>query len=306
MGSGQSLRPMRDSSAKSDSATRSSAKANSKNIDKQLSKDESTELKKFKILLLGGSECGKTTIFNQMRVLHANGFDDTDKPQYKKRIIDNTIQSLYQLIEFSKTYMDNVERTMNKDFIPTTEDIMHARHRTTGTVELEFKFKKVNFKIVDVGGQRSERKKWIHVFDNIDMLLFIVSLTEFSQKDPEDEKYNRLKQNRNIFQTAVQSNYFRKSAIVLFLNKYDIFQEQLKYTKLEKWFVEYDGPPRDTNILDDASNFIKNYFQKCVPDRNKFFSFVTTATDTNNVDLVFASSVSYIVNQNLKAAGIHE
>lgn len=37
--------------------------------------------------------------------------------------------------------------------------------KTTGIVEVHFTFKNLNFKLFDVGGQRSERKKWIHCFE---------------------------------------------------------------------------------------------------------------------------------------------
>jgi guanine nucleotide-binding protein subunit alpha len=33
----------------------------------------------------------------------------------------------------------------------------------------------------DVGGQRSERKKWIHCFEAVNSIMFCVSLSEYDQ-----------------------------------------------------------------------------------------------------------------------------
>jgi hypothetical protein len=57
-----------------------------------------------------------------------------------------------------------VERIGQKDYIPDVQDILHSRSKTTGITEIEFEYKKTKFRMVDVGGQRSERKKWIHCF----------------------------------------------------------------------------------------------------------------------------------------------
>jgi len=35
--------------------------------------------------------------------------------------------------------------------------------------------------MVDVGGQRSERRKWIHCFENVTSIMFLVALSEFDQ-----------------------------------------------------------------------------------------------------------------------------
>lgn len=48
------------------------------------------------------------------------------------------------------------------------------------------KFLTVNFRVIDVGGQRSERKKWIHCFDNVNAIIFISSLSEYDQTLRED------------------------------------------------------------------------------------------------------------------------
>ncbi len=50
-------------------------------------------------------------------------------------------------------------------WIPTNDDILRSRVRTTGIVENEFEISGNHFRMFDVGGQRNERKKWIHCFD---------------------------------------------------------------------------------------------------------------------------------------------
>ncbi|EJW81779.1 guanine nucleotide-binding protein alpha-6 subunit [Wuchereria bancrofti] len=155
--------------------------------------------------------------------------------------------------------------------------------------------------MIDVGGQRSERRKWIHCFDDVNMVLFVVAMSEFDQADPEDEK-NRMIQSYRIFKTIAQSDYFKNSSIVLFLNKYDIFQEKIRYSSLKKCWPEYGGD----NSVEDCTKYLENQFQRCISNKQKYFAFVTTATDTKNIDLMFSLAVSHIVNQNLKAVGIRE
>lgn len=36
-------------------------------------------------------------------------------------------------------------------------------------------------RMVDVGGQRSERRKWIHCFQNVTSIMFLVALSEYDQ-----------------------------------------------------------------------------------------------------------------------------
>lgn len=72
-------------------------------------------------------------------------------------------------------YMEHLERFVESDFVPNEEDCVMARVRTTGIVTTEFDQpnqdstnewdKTIHWRVIDVGGQRNERKKWIHFFD---------------------------------------------------------------------------------------------------------------------------------------------
>jgi dihydroxyacetone kinase DhaKLM complex PTS-EIIA-like component DhaM len=59
--------------------------------------------------------------------------------------------------------------------------VLHCRARTTGIVETAFQIKKDQFKLMDVGGQRNERKKWIHCFEGVTAVLFVAAISEYDQ-----------------------------------------------------------------------------------------------------------------------------
>ena len=50
----------------------------------------------------------------------------------------------------------------------------------------------VAFSMFDVGGQRSERKKWIHCFENVTSIIFCVALSEYDQVLLEESNQVRL------------------------------------------------------------------------------------------------------------------
>ncbi|CAF4305734.1 unnamed protein product, partial [Rotaria sordida] len=49
--------------------------------------------------------------------------------------------------------------------MPNDDDILGVRIPTTGIISKDFQFFPYHLQIVDVGGQKRERRKWIHCFD---------------------------------------------------------------------------------------------------------------------------------------------
>lgn len=68
-----------------------------------------------------------------------------------------------------------------QDYLPSQQDILLARKPTKGIHEYDFEIKNVPFKMVDVGGQRSERRRWFECFDCVTSILFLVSSSEYDQ-----------------------------------------------------------------------------------------------------------------------------
>jgi guanine nucleotide-binding protein subunit alpha len=82
-----------------------------------------------------------------------------------------------------------------KDYIPSDQDILRARLRTTGITETIFETGPLTYRMFDVGGQRSERKKWIRVFDGVNVVLFLVALSGYDHVLVEDR--NGVSKNRS-------------------------------------------------------------------------------------------------------------
>lgn len=93
----------------------------------------------------------------------------------------------FQLNDSAVYYFSAIDRICKPDYCPTDQDILYSRVRTTGISETVFKVGPLTYKIFDVGGTRSERRKWIHCFENAAAVLFVVGLSEYDQMLHEDE-----------------------------------------------------------------------------------------------------------------------
>lgn len=84
---------------------------------------------------------------------------------------------LYQLNDTANYFFDNIDRFVQPDYTPTIDDVLRVRVRSTGIEEAMFVFDKMIFKVMDVGGQRSERRKWIHCFESVTAVLYTAALS---------------------------------------------------------------------------------------------------------------------------------
>ena len=84
-------------------------------------------------------------------------------------------KSEFQLNDSADYYFNDIDRISTAGYIPTEQDVLRSRVRTTGIVQSDFVIKKVNFLMFDVGGQRNERRKWIHCFDHVNAMVFVAA-----------------------------------------------------------------------------------------------------------------------------------
>jgi hypothetical protein len=220
---------------------------------------------------------------------------------------DKGIQSCYenrsrfQLTDSAAYFFDRVDEVAKKSYVPDTQDLLRCRVRTTGILENEFVIDGNHFKMFDVGGQRNERKKWIHCFEGVTAVLFVAAISEYDQLLYEDDKTNRMTEALNLFEEICNSRWFRETSMILFLNKRDLMAEKLPKIPLNRYFPEYQGGDN----LKAAIDFLRLQFEGRNRSKEKrIYTHVTCATDTGNVQAVFNAVKDIIIKRSLAAAGL--
>jgi len=159
--------------------------------------------------------------------------------------IQATIQhrSKFQLLDSANHFFGKISQIAVDNYLPDDQDILWTRVRTTGIVEHAFSIDGAKFKVFDVGGQRNERKKWIHCFEGVMAVLFVGVLSEYDLVLYEDETMNRLVETLSIFDDICNSKWFTNTAMILFLNKRDLFQAKIQTVPLTVCpaFKDYSG-----------------------------------------------------------------
>jgi len=222
---------------------------------------------------------------------------------WKDKGIRNTFENRakFQLTDNADWYFERIEEICKEGYIPSQGDVLRARVRTTGIVENDFSIEGNKFKMFDVGGQRNERKKWIHCFENVTAVLFVAAISAYDQTLYEDETTNRMVEALNLFEEICNSRWFRDTSMVLFLNKSDLFAEKIKSVPLRICFPEYTGE----NSYEATTTFLINQFEtrNRNPDK-QVYTHITCATNTDNVSAVFNAVKDIIIRRSLNEAGL--
>ncbi|KAJ0880965.1 Guanine nucleotide-binding protein alpha-1 subunit [Helianthus annuus] len=238
---------------------------------------------------------------------------------------DPAIQETYargnelQVPDCADYFMENLQRLSEADYIPTKEDVLHARVRTTGVVEIQFSPVGENkksgevYRLYDVGGQRNERRKWIHLFDGVTAVIFCAAISEYDQTLFEDENKNRMMETKELFEWVLKQKCFEKTSFMLFLNKFDIFEKKVSKVPLNvcEWFKDYQPVSTGKQEVEHAYEFVKKKFEElyyqnvtCDHQDRVFKIYRTTALDQKLVKKTFKLVDETLRRRHLFEAGL--
>lgn len=344
-------------------------------VELELLHERIQDLFKWKVLLLGAGESGKSTVVKQLKLIHKtkltpeelrltaislhinvvdcmkalfnaarkfgysftpeeikledslNSFGEGSRltpemgVEIRRVFKGEAIQKTYQrraefwLLDSFPYYMDNLDRFCEEGFLPTEEDAVMARIRTTGIVVSELEQKlvrsdekdkdkegtlyepdKLQFQVVDVGGQRNERKKWMHCFDDVKAILFIVNLAGYNQVLFEDNSKNRMHEELELFQQVTHNKVFQDTPVFLFLNKKDLFESMVLEVDMKHAFPEYTGGLNLKNALD----FIESQFKARLPPNKTVHVEMVAARHKRDIKAAFEEVKKALYDMNKK------
>lgn len=219
----------------------------------------------------------------------------------------------FQLNDSATYYFSSLPRLASRSYVPTDADILRSRVKTTGITETSFLVGQLTYRLFDVGGQRSERKKWIHCFENVTALVFLVALSEYDQTLYEDSTVNRMQESLTLFDSICNSRWFVKTSIILFLNKIDLFAEKLQHSPLAHYFPDYrgaGGSGRGQQGAEEEYDAACEYFLHRFVSLNQsaaskqIYAHYTCATDTQQIKFVLSAIQDILLQLHLREIGL--
>lgn len=215
-----------------------------------------------------------------------------------------TMRSGMPVQDLLRYFMQQTDRIQEPDYLPTDQDILHSYVPTSsGIVEEIYQVNKIDFRMLDVGRQPTNRKKWLHYFDNVSEVIFVADISEYDQ-------VARLDNAVNMFDEICNSKHFGSNKnLFLFLNKNDLFKEKLTKVpfridgETNQRFTDFKGPhiipgtpsadmtsPEFKAGYNAASKYLVNLFLSRNQERNRIvYSHITCVTDTDNFEMIFGA-----------------
>jgi guanine nucleotide-binding protein subunit alpha len=184
------------------------------------------------------------------------------------------------------------------------QDILRCRARTTGITETVFSLRGHDLHMLDVGGQKSERRKWIHCFQDVTTILFLASLSGYDQCLVEDKDANQMQDAMAIWDSICHSQWFKQTSIILFLNKTDLFEKKVKKSPIKNIFPDYDGEPGSVSQGKDyfRKRFTRLSAKSGRPREREIYVHYTNATDTALLRVVMAAVEDIALRHDLNDA----
>ncbi|ETO16931.1 guanine nucleotide-binding protein alpha-16 subunit, partial [Reticulomyxa filosa] len=194
----------------------------------------------------------------------------------------NEVKAKFQIPDNVEHFLDRIKEIADPNYIPTFNDYVlcfffflkkkkKEKKKSTCYSEEVFFTKthdtEVRFQFIDVGGQRSERRKWMKfVKEELDCVVFVIGMSDYDLKCFEDNQTKRLDEALAMFTELATTQFFDRKSLIIFFNKFDLFEEKLTKVSFKVAFSDIrDEEAQDPKLV---CKFFKQKFLDIL-DNNK-------------------------------------
>ncbi|THG96324.1 hypothetical protein EW145_g7799, partial [Phellinidium pouzarii] len=209
-------------------------------------------------------------------------------------------------------FLNDLERITSLKYMPSDNDVLKARLKTVGVSEYKFEMETAagresgtEWRIVDVGGSRSQRREETSTVVSGTLLTLALTLLSLLSPRPTQQHGSRSSMTEDsvlLWKMICSNKLLANVELVLFLNKCDILDKKLKTgVQLSKYVRSFQDRPNE-------SETVQKYFRakfaaiqrEYSPNPRKFYGFCTSVTDITTTSGILASVRDMVVREHLK------
>jgi guanine nucleotide-binding protein G(i) subunit alpha len=199
------------------------------------------------------------------------------------------------------SFLEEAERITSEDYFPSEEDVIRARTKTSGIYETRFTNGGLSIHMFDISGLRPEKmKKWLHAFENVTSIFFVVNLANYDQFLLEESSQNRMLETLVLFDSVVNSRWFAKTSVILFLNNVREFMLKLPRSPLSNYFPDYSGG----DDVNGAAKYILWRFNQVNRANLQIYPYFSQPRDTSNIRLALSALKEIVLQNSLRYSSI--
>ncbi|KAJ3732515.1 guanine nucleotide-binding protein [Lentinula guzmanii] len=215
-----------------------------------------------------------------------------------------------KLDEWSEFFLRHISRVAASDYVPSTDDILHARIQTMGVAEHVFDVnihgKSVSWHLFDVGGARGQRHTWVPYFDDANAIIFVAPVSAFDQYLEEDPRTNRIDDSLQLFTQICSSPLLKNAHLVLFLNKTDLLRSKLDNgLRVKKYITSFGERMNDyeTVVQYFRAHFLQVH-RRNNENRRVLYTHFTSVVDTKATQRIIGNVRDSIFRGYLQSAAL--
>ncbi|KAL1845395.1 guanine nucleotide-binding protein subunit alpha [Diaporthe australafricana] len=199
----------------------------------------------------------------------------------------------YLLSENVSHFASHIERLASPEYVPSQEDILRSYFPTVGITETSFLMDDVTVLVHDFSGLRSQRRKWIYAFENVDSIVFTVDASAYCRLLPDNGSCNQMQDQITLWESIVGSRWFTKTDFVLVFTKIDCLPETIGLSPISDYFPDF--PDSDSSVgmnqlIDSYLGFLKERFMSLLSHETRQRTKVVFA-DLVHVDEINPASL---------------